>query len=132
MGDPHQPIMQTGWVGDPAEAVTHIYRMQDKRDPFRYMDFDPRAWNFIVVPINPDEGFVGYTNADQPSLVADRREQADAIMPLIGPLIDAWDGLPSDVREAFDLESPDLTSALAAIAEAMFDPTASKSPARDE
>lgn len=61
-------------VDPKTEAVTHIYRMQDKRDPFRYMDFDPRAWNFIVVPINPDEGFVGYTTADQPTVAKEKDE----------------------------------------------------------
>ena len=65
MSNPYQPIMVTGWVDNPAEAVTHIYRIQDKRDPYRYVDFDPRLWAFVVVPINPDEGVVGYTTADK-------------------------------------------------------------------
>ena len=61
MSNPHQPIMTTGWVDNPAETLTHIYRLQDRRDPFRYMDFDPRRWMFVIMPISPDVGVVGYT-----------------------------------------------------------------------
>jgi hypothetical protein len=28
-----------------------------------------------------------------------RREQAAAVMPLIGPLLDAWDGMPNDEKD---------------------------------
>lgn len=27
-----------------------------------------------------------------------RKEQAKAVMPLIGPLLDEWEGLPNDIR----------------------------------
>lgn len=27
-----------------------------------------------------------------------RKEQAAAVMPLIGPLLDAWEGVPNDLR----------------------------------
>lgn len=32
-----------------------------------------------------------------------RREQAQAVMPLIGPLLDAWDGMPNDEKFAAEL-----------------------------
>lgn len=28
-----------------------------------------------------------------------RREQAERVMPLIGPLLDAWDGMPNDEKD---------------------------------
>ena len=28
-----------------------------------------------------------------------RRKQAEAVMPLIGPLLDAWDGVPNDEKD---------------------------------
>ncbi len=39
--------------------------------------------------------------ADRQSL---RKQQARAVMPLIGPLIDEWDGLPNDVTSLPELK----------------------------
>jgi len=33
------------------------------------------------------------------------KAQAKLVMPMIGPLLDAWQGLPNDVSEDEDLES---------------------------
>jgi len=47
-----------------------------------------------------------------------RMAQAAAVMPLIGPLVDAWDGLPKDV--ALDDQLSGVKSAVAAITRAML------------
>lgn len=44
-----------------------------------------------------------------------RNEQAKAVMPLIGPLLDAWEGVPNDMK----CELEDLTEAIAAIERGM-------------
>ena len=33
-----------------------------------------------------------------------RQRQAKAVMPMIGPLLDAWDDLPNDVKDDPELE----------------------------
>lgn len=48
-----------------------------------------------------------------------RQQQAVAVMPLIGPLLDALDGLANDTRGALEDEAPSLFDALAAIQRAM-------------
>ena len=48
-----------------------------------------------------------------------RQEQAEQVMPLIGPLLDALDGLANDTRGALEDEAPSLFDALAAIQRAM-------------
>lgn len=48
-----------------------------------------------------------------------RAVQAAAVMPLIGPLLDAWDGVPNDVKGAVREEAPDLATSLNAICGAM-------------
>lgn len=35
-----------------------------------------------------------------------RAEQAARVMPLIGPLLDAWEQLPNDVRSDIELAHP--------------------------
>lgn len=39
-----------------------------------------------------------------PELTALRRRQAKAVMEVIGPLLDAWDSIPNDVRGQEELE----------------------------
>ena len=48
-----------------------------------------------------------------------RKAQARAVMPLIGPLLDAWEGLPNDFKGSEELE--ELNNHLGAIATAMED-----------
>ena len=48
-----------------------------------------------------------------------RQQQSDAVMPLIGPLLDALDGLANDTRGALEDEAPSLFDALAAIQRAI-------------
>lgn len=38
-----------------------------------------------------------------------RREQAERVMPLIGPLLDAWEQMPNDVRSHLDEGCPMLS-----------------------
>lgn len=49
-----------------------------------------------------------------------RLTQAKAVMPMIGPLLDAWDGIPNDVKS--DEEMSELRKHLNAIAYAMEKP----------
>jgi len=44
-----------------------------------------------------------------------RQEQADRVMPLIGPLLDALDGLPNDTRGSMESDAPALFDCLEAI-----------------
>lgn len=60
------------------------------------------------------------------SLHAIRRErqglrivQARAVMPLIGPLLDAWEGIPNDAKDAMREDEPVLCEYLDRIAAAM-------------
>lgn len=46
-----------------------------------------------------------------------RREQAQRVMPLIGPLLDAWDALTRDERD----EVPNLAAYIRKIRAAMLD-----------
>jgi len=48
-----------------------------------------------------------------------RKAQAKAVMPLIGPLLDAWEGLPNDFKGAEEFE--ELNEQLEAINAAMED-----------
>ena len=41
-----------------------------------------------------------------------RAEQAKRVMPLIGPLLDAWEQLPNDVRSDIELAHPSLLWAM--------------------
>lgn len=46
-----------------------------------------------------------------------RQEQAKAVMPLIGPMLDAWEALPNDVLRMDELS--DLAEAIADIVRGM-------------
>lgn len=50
-----------------------------------------------------------------------RRRQVASVMPLIGPLLDAWDGMPNDLK--YDLEdgAPDLVRIMRSINAVMND-----------
>lgn len=48
-----------------------------------------------------------------------RRAQAREVMPLIGGLLDAWDGMALDLREQIAEEKPAFADAIEAINEAM-------------
>jgi hypothetical protein len=48
-----------------------------------------------------------------------RRSQAEAVMPLIGPLLDAWDGLSNDARDYAEEDSPELARIIGEINRAM-------------
>jgi hypothetical protein len=48
-----------------------------------------------------------------------RSKQTRAVMPLVGPLLDAWEGLPNDLRSSIQDESVDLCEAIDAIRDAM-------------
>lgn len=48
-----------------------------------------------------------------------RAEQAAGVMPQIGPLLDAWDGMDNDTKAVLREEAPDLARALIAIGRAM-------------
>lgn len=48
-----------------------------------------------------------------------RAEQAAGVMPQIGPLLDAWDGMDNDTKAGMRDDAPDLAKALAAISRAM-------------
>jgi hypothetical protein len=48
-----------------------------------------------------------------------RKAQAKAVMPMIGPLLDAWEGLPNDFKDSEELEA--LNEHLSAINSAMED-----------
>jgi hypothetical protein len=48
-----------------------------------------------------------------------RAEQAEAVMPLIGPLLDAWDGASNDLRTEVLDEAPGLAMYLSRINQAM-------------
>lgn len=48
-----------------------------------------------------------------------RRGQAKTVMPLIGPLLDAWEGLPEDLRNEIEGIAPTLAANLEAIDLAM-------------
>lgn len=56
---------------------------------------------------------------DELELLPLRDEQCEAVMPLIGPLLDAWDGLSNDARGVIEQESPQLAKALRDINDAM-------------
>lgn len=41
-----------------------------------------------------------------------REEQAKAVMPLIGPLLDAWEMLDNGTKSDLEIDAPNLCSAL--------------------
>ena len=47
-----------------------------------------------------------------------RKAQADAVMDLIGPMLDAWEGLPTDVRCSDEMEK--LNECISHISNAML------------
>ena len=51
-----------------------------------------------------------------------RDAQAKKVMPLIGPLLDAWDGLSNDMVCTIDEESSSLTNIIAKIQDGMEKP----------
>ncbi len=61
------------------------------------------------------QGIYGAIEAEREEIC---RQQADKTMPLIGPLLDAWDGIPNDVR--YDEELAQVARILAAIESAML------------
>ena len=50
-----------------------------------------------------------------------RKRQATTVMPLIGPLLDAWDDLPNDVKSDIALDSAALVDCVERIRSAMED-----------
>lgn len=48
-----------------------------------------------------------------------RAEQGKRVMPLIGPLLDALEGLPNDTRGYLEDEAPSLFDCLAAVQRAV-------------
>lgn len=52
-------------------------------------------------------------------LAALRKAQSDSVMPLIGPLLDAWDGMMNDAKDSLREESPTLCECLDKITAAM-------------
>ena len=48
-----------------------------------------------------------------------RAAQARAVMPLIGPLLDAWEAVPNDLKGMIEEDAADLAEALDSINEAM-------------
>ena len=48
-----------------------------------------------------------------------RAEQARAVMPLIGQLLDAWEGVPNDLKGEIEEGATDLAEALDSIRDAM-------------
>lgn len=53
------------------------------------------------------------------ALVLLRAKQTDAVMPKIGGLLDAWDLLPTDIKDGIRIDAPALADQLDAIAEAV-------------
>lgn len=49
-------------------------------------------------------------------------EQASRVMPLIGPLIDAWDGLSNDFTQEIGMESPALVDVMRCLHTAIQEP----------
>lgn len=48
-----------------------------------------------------------------------RKRQSKAVMDLIGPLLDAWDGVPNDTKGVMEEEALDLCHYLRRISRAM-------------
>lgn len=48
-----------------------------------------------------------------------RAVQAKQTMPLIGPLLDAWDEVPNDIKSLIEEQAPSLANHLDKVAEAM-------------
>jgi len=48
-----------------------------------------------------------------------RKAQAKAVMPMIGPMLDAWEGVPNDVRGYMKEQCPELGCWLDDISAAM-------------
>lgn len=48
-----------------------------------------------------------------------RRKQMRAVMPLVGPLLDAWDDVPNDLKGEIEEGATDLAEALDSIRDAM-------------
>lgn len=58
--------------------------------------------------------------ASQPSEIALLRDaQTRAVMPLIGPLLDAWDGMANDEKSALEEAEPAFSEAMEAVGKAM-------------
>ena len=53
------------------------------------------------------------------TLVLLRAKQSDAVMPKIGGLLDAWELLPNDTKDAIRVDAPALAEALDGITEAV-------------
>lgn len=48
-----------------------------------------------------------------------RAVQARQVMPLIGPLLDAWDAVPNDLRSLIQEQAPSLAAHLCKLEDAM-------------
>jgi hypothetical protein len=59
------------------------------------------------------------TAAIERALAKLRSQQADRVMPLIGPLLDQWEGLPNDTKGAWREDSPAICEYLDKIDSAM-------------
>jgi len=54
-----------------------------------------------------------------PTITQLRKEQAQRVMPLIGPLLDAWEAVPGDLRSEIKEFAPQLAEHLNHIFDAM-------------
>jgi hypothetical protein len=47
------------------------------------------------------------------------KRQLDALFPFIGQLLDAWEGMPNDLKSDIEIESPSLVGAINGLFEAV-------------
>lgn len=87
-----------------------------------------RNWSGGVSNFNPEPAHAKPPAPAAPPPIADvqtsevellRAEQVAGVMPQIGPLLDAWDGMDNDTKAGLREDAPDLAKALAAIGRSM-------------
>lgn len=86
----------------------------DTGNYFQPQDAEPMARAILARVTAPAEGPAEPSEAERL-----RAAQAAAVMPMIGPLLDAWEGIYGDVKGAIKIEAPGLARHLGAINRAM-------------
>ncbi|MBK5958065.1 hypothetical protein CCR97_08020 [Rhodoplanes elegans] len=95
------------------KALREHFHSYDSEPPYP-IDWQIRENEALIA--RAEGGTEPVTEAERAAL---RAEQAARVMPLIGPLLDAWDGLPNDIRSLVRDEHPELGTHLNQIAAAV-------------
>lgn len=102
----------------PAELRAHMRRLQAM--PGWHNPLDDRLFKEVVEQDKEIERLRAATDVTGERQVL-RAQQATAVMPQIGPLLDAWEGIDNDTKGTIREEAPELVKWLGSINRAMTD-----------